>query len=116
MMANPSGRKGASWEKEVANYLKDHGFPLTERRVKNGRYDRGDISGVRNTVIECKAERAIDLPGYLGELEVEQSNDEARFGFVFVKNRRHGVGDGYAVLSIAKARELLVLLRDAGLL
>ena len=114
-MANPSGRRGADWEQKVADYLKE-AFPLAERRVKNGRYDRGDTSGVPNVCIEAKAERSIDLPGYLDELEVEQANADARFGFVFVKNRRHGIGDGYAVLSIAKARELLVLLRDNGLL
>ena len=114
-MANPSGRKGAAWETEVARYLADI-FPGVERRVKNGRLDRGDISGLPNVCIEAKAERSIDLPGYLDELEVEQANADARFGFVFVKNRRHGIGDGYAVLSIAKARELLVLLRDNGLL
>ena len=89
---------------------------MVERRVKNGRLDRGDITGLGSVVIEAKAERVIDLPGYLGELDVEQANDHARFGFVFIKNRRHGIGDGYAVLSIAKARELLVLLRDNGLL
>ena len=114
-MANPSGRKGADWEQKVADYLKE-AFPLAERRVKNGRYDRGDTSGVPNVCIECKAERSIDLPGYLGELDVEQANADARFGFVFVKNRRHGIGDGYAVLSIEKARALLVVLRDAELL
>ena len=114
-MTNPSGRRGADWEQKVADYLKE-AFPLAERRVKNGRYDRGDTSGVPNVCIEAKAERSIDLPGYLDELEVEQANADARFGFVFVKNRRHGIGDGYAVLSIAKARELLVLLRDNGLL
>ena len=114
-MTNPSGRRGADWEQKVADYLKE-AFPLAERRVKNGRYDRGDTSGVPNVCIEAKAERSIDLPGYLDELEVEQANADARFGFVFVKNRRHGIGDGYAVMSIEKARALLVVLRDAELL
>ena len=114
-MANPSGRKGADWEQKVADYLKE-AFPLAERRVKNGRLDRGDITGLGSVVIEAKAERVIDLPGYLGELDVEQANADARFGFVFVKNRRHGIGDGYAVMSIEKARALLVVLRDAELL
>ena len=114
-MANPSGRKGSAWETEVARYLKEE-FPLVERRVKNGRLDRGDITGIPNVVIECKAERTIALPEYLDELEVEQDNDSASFGFVFVKNRRHGVGDGYAVQSIASARRTLAALREAGLL
>ena len=114
-MANPSGRKGSAWETEVARYLKEE-FPLVERRVKNGRLDRGDITGIPNVVIECKAERVIDIPGYLGELELEMENDGAAFGFVFIKNRRHGTEDGYAVQSIASARRTLAALREAGLL
>lgn len=114
-MSNPSGRRGAQWETEVAKYLAE-AFPSVERRVKNGRLDRGDITGLGSVVIEAKAERVIDLPGYLGELDVEQANADAAFGFVFIKNRRHSVEDGYAVLSIAAARKLLVLLREADLL
>lgn len=114
-MANPSGRKGSAWESTCVAFLKDI-FPLCERRVKNGRLDRGDVTGIPNVVIECKAERTIALPEYLDELEIEQSNDEALFGFVFVKNRRHSVDDGYAVMSIRSAKRLLALLRDQGLL
>ena len=113
-MANPSGRKGASWETEVARYLAEY-FPAVERRVKNGRYDRGDISGLE-AVIECKAELKIDLPGYLDELAVECANAETDLGFVFIKNRRHSVGDGYAVMSISAARELLAHLNKKGVI
>lgn len=114
-MANPSGRKGASWETDVARYLAEE-FPGVERRVKNGRLDRGDITGIPNYVVECKAERTISLPEYLGELDVEQANDSASFGAVYIKNRRHGVADGYAVRSIESERRLLLALREAGLL
>ena len=89
---------------------------MVERRVKNGRLDRGDIAGIPNVVIECKAERTIDIPGYLGELALEMENADAPFGFVFVKNRRHSTEDGYAVMSIHSTRALLAQLRDRGLL
>ena len=114
-MANPSGRKGSAWETAVAEYLKEE-FPMVERRVKNGRLDRGDITGIPNVVIECKAERVIDIPGYLGELELEMENDGAAFGFVFIKNRRHGTEDGYAVCSIKHARNIIVNLLLKGIL
>ena len=110
-MANPSGRKGSAWETAVAEYLKEE-FPMVERRVKNGRLDRGDIAGIPNVVIECKAERTIDIPGYLGELALEMENADAPFGFVFVKNRRHSTEDGYALLSISKAVDLLATLKE----
>ena len=89
---------------------------MVERRVKNGRLDRGDITGIPNVVIECKAERVIDIPGYLGELELEMENDGAAFGFVFIKNRRHGTEDGYAVCSIKHARNIIVNMLLKGLL
>ena len=114
-MANPSGRKGAAWETAVVRYL-SASFPGCERRVSNGRADRGDVTGVPNTVIECKDERSIDLPGYLAELEVEKVNAVADFGVVFVKNRRHGVGAGYAVMTVEDARSLLAYLQQKGLL
>ena len=44
-MSNPSGRKGAAWETDVAKYLAEE-FPGVERRVKNGVLDRGDITGI----------------------------------------------------------------------
>ena len=114
-MANPSGRKGADWEQKVAEYLKEE-FPMVERRVKNGRLDRGDITGIPNVVIECKAERTIDIPGYLGELALEMENAGAPFGFVFVKNRRHSTEDGYAICSIEMARYILVNMLVKGIL
>jgi len=109
-MANPSGRKGASWEKDVAVYLASNGFELAERRVKEGRFDRGDISGVPLYTIECKAERVIDLPGYLRELKVEQANADTPFGVVFVEARRHGTAEGYAVRTIEDEVALMRLL------
>ncbi len=115
-MANPSGRKGAQWEIDSALYLQEHGFPLAERRVKSGRFDRGDMGGVRNYVLEAKAEVVIDLPGYLRELAVERENAKALFGAVWIKNRRHGIEDGYAVRSIRDEVHLLNLLAKKGLL
>jgi Holliday junction resolvase len=109
-MTNPSGRKGAAWEMEVVRFLRDNGFPEAERRVKNGRFDRGDVTGVPGIVIECKAERVIDLPGYLRETEAERVHADAAFGFTFVKNRRHSTADGYAVLSIDSAVNIIRIL------
>jgi hypothetical protein len=79
----------------VANFLS---FRLAddriERRTKNGKKDRGDISGVRmigggRVVIEVKnVSSKIDLPGWLREAEIERANDDARIGVV--AHKRHG--------------------------
>ena len=115
-MANPSGRRGAEWETRCVEYLQENGFILAERRVKNGRFDRGDVSGVPGFTIEAKAERVIDLPGYLKELREEQAHAKTAFGSVWVKNRRHGIADGYAVRRIEDEVALMRLLNREGLL
>lgn len=78
---------GARFEKEVAQFLGG------ERRVKEGRNDRGDISGVYagdwEVVIECKNCTRTDLPQWWREAEREAVN--AGTGVFAVVHKRHGV-------------------------
>lgn len=54
-MPNPNGRKGAETERMVARYLRENGFPLADRRLREGRADdQGDIDGVPFTTIQVK--------------------------------------------------------------
>lgn len=114
-MANPSGRRGTYWENRVAAYAATHGFPLAERRARQGSKDRGDISGIPLVVIECKNEKRMDLPRYLREAEVERVNAGAALGVVCIPRRQHGTGEGYFVVSIEDGFRLLraVLLGEA---
>lgn len=99
--------KGRNAENLFVEFLRGW-FPLAERRRLNGSYDRGDVSGVPDTVIEVKSGSKIDLPGWLRELEVEMANDDAEFGCVAIKPR--GVTDGarfYCVMSGSMFVELL---------
>ena len=98
-MTNPSKQKGSAWERAVADYLAGHGFPTADRAPLRGGADRGDIAGVP-FVVECKAERAINLAGYMDEVKVETANAGAPFGVAFVKRHNRRVGDGYAVMTI----------------
>jgi hypothetical protein len=110
-MTNPSKAKGTSWETEGVNYLNE--VPLLGEAVRTGSADFGaaDVH-VGDWTFEFKAEREIDLPGYLKQLKtaVDRSGRYRTQSAVWVKNRRHSVGDAYVVMSGADYRALMVYL------
>ena len=54
-MPTANGRKGSETERMVAKYLREQGFWMAERRLKEGRRDdQGDIDGVPYTTIQVK--------------------------------------------------------------
>lgn len=81
--------KGAKAENDVAKTLRENGFPEADRRVRNGKNDRGDIAGVRWTVIEVKNEASYagKLSGWLEEARVETENAGASLGAVWHKKK-----------------------------
>lgn len=111
---NPSKRKGTSWESVVVDHLRANGAPHAERRALAGSADRGDVTGIPGVVVECKAERAVTLAGWLAEAETERVNDGADVAVVWAKRvGKAGAGDGYIVMTPAV---LLHLLAEAGYL
>ncbi len=99
-MSNPSKQKGTRFEREVADYLAEHGHPHAERMASRGALDRGDLTGVVGWVLECKATKTIDLAGAMDEVAVEQANAGTRYGAAIVKRRRKPVADAYVVLTL----------------
>ena len=95
-----SKAKGTAWETEVVKYLQQRGHKLAERRALSGKLDKGDIAGLRETVIECKAVQEFDLAGFQRELLAEMSNANAALGAVFLKRPRYPIQDGYAIMPI----------------
>lgn len=81
--------------------------PYAERRALAGVNDRGDLAGVPGVMIECKAEKAIDLAGYMDEVKVQTVNSCAQLGVAVVKRRNRSVGDAYAVMPLSALTELL---------
>jgi hypothetical protein len=111
-MANPSKKTGTEWETTVVEFLnQDLDGPDGEtaaKRTGSAALGAADIH-MGDWTIECKAEQAIDLPGYLAQLKASVGRT-GRAGYkavVMVKNRRHSVEDGYAVMSISGYRELM---------
>lgn len=104
-MSHPNKVKGSRWEAELAAYL-------GVKRIGgvNGANDQGDLADP-GWVIEAKNEQKIDLPQYMREVEREMGNAGKRWGVALVKNRRHSVGDGYAVMPLWLWRGLRDYLR-----
>ena len=83
---------GASFETSIANYLADEIDDRIERRRLSGKFDRGDISGLRinnkRLVVECKNYGGKILTGpWLNEAETERVNDGAIAGLVIAKRK-----------------------------
>lgn len=87
-------KAGTSFETLVAAYLAQHVDDRIERRRLSGRFDRGDISGLRHmgerVVIECKNTARLNLAGWAAEAETARGNDDATSALII--HKRHGKG------------------------
>jgi hypothetical protein len=99
--------KGTAFETRLVKYLRENGFPYAERRALSGSLDRGDITGIPGVVIECKNEKKYDLARYMDETLKEQANAGAQVAFSCFPRRSHHIGDGYALMTIRQALELI---------
>lgn len=106
-MTNPSKQKGTAWESACVAYLRECGFTVAERRAQSGALDKGDIAGIFSTVIECKAEKSMNLGGWLKEAEAEARNANAEVAVVFAKRRQASTAAGYAICTIETFTRLL---------
>lgn len=99
MSGSTSRRKGARWETAVVNYLRDNGFPYTERRAPGQPVDRGDILGIAGMVIECK-DHAKPTPGAWVDQATQAADlTGADIAVVIAKRRGHpNVADALAIL------------------
>ena len=110
-MTSPQKRKGSAAELAVAKWLRKLGWIHAERSRAGWTDDRGDIDGMPGVCIEVKAEKKIDIPGYLRELEVEMENAKAWTGTVIIKRRgSRNVDDWYAVMPAKIWGELMLML------
>lgn len=105
-------QKGATFERNIADYLAAHIDDRIDRRVKNGAKDRGDIAGLRHMghriVLECKNTAKLALGGWATEAEVERGNDDALAGLII--HKRHGKGrpeDQWVTLTLGELVALL---------
>jgi len=100
-MTNPNKARGSKWELDVARYFNERGYPDVERRYGAGAtLDKGDINGVKDTVVEAKNWSKIVLSTIMDEALVEQKNAKKRFGISVIKRRNKNVKDAYVVMTL----------------
>lgn len=106
-MSNPSKRKGTAWEVAIRDYLLELGFRVN-RHSANGVNDIGDLSvdhAGEHYVLEAKAQKTLDLSGFLAEAAREAAawaalnkvDPDKVHPVVIVKRRNHGVDRAYVV-------------------
>ena len=115
-MVNRNGAKGSSFERLIADYLRDNVSEFIDRRVKTGAKDKGDIAnwriGRHRLVVECKTVKAMNLAGWVTEAQEEALNDDAIAGIVIHKRVKKGQpGDQYVTLTL---NDFLNILAAAG--
>ena len=95
---------GKKFQTDVLKYLREAGIKA-ERLVLAGQLDEGDIYAA-GAILELKAERRINLAGYLKEAKVEAENYAKARGeklpdaFAVVKARGKGIGQAYVIQTL----------------
>jgi hypothetical protein len=88
-MSSAAKAKGSQAERDVVKWLKEW-FPYVDRRLAGATLDKGDISGIPGVTIEIKNHAKMDLAGWIEELIVEMTNDNAWTGVVIHKRKGRG--------------------------
>ena len=100
-MPNSNQRAGSNWEVEAAEYLRDQGLKTIERiRIKHP--DRGDLGGMTDWTIECKAISKLTLAEGMDQLGRAKMVNGTPWGVLLVKRRRCAAGRAFAVVELAQ--------------
>jgi Holliday junction resolvase len=100
-MTSREKRIGSEFERKVADYLQENGFPEADRRYGAGvQQDKGDIVGVPGFTLECKNQKKIDLASFIDEALVEQGHAKTKYGVAVVKRRMRSIKDSYVVMTL----------------
>lgn len=112
LMANPNGRKGAQFETDVMKFLRSIPGVLAERLTKAGSKDEGDLVVVvagKTYILELKNRKALSLPEFWAEAEVEALNyakargiGEVPLHYVIVKRRNSGIEKSWVIQDLSQ--------------
>jgi hypothetical protein len=104
-MANPSKRKGASFERLIADYLAER-IPC-ERIPAGATFDRGDL-WTEAAAIQCKNCRTLSLGAWLRDAMEQQINASKRLHALVVKRKGStDPAEQFVVMTLEQFRDLL---------
>jgi len=110
-MSTASRRTGTAFESALVKHIRDRFGLRAERLRQSGKNDCGDIA-VDDVglvyLIEAKAEKSINLSGYVAEAEAERRNycrargisESGVMPLAVVKRRGKGIGEAYVVITL----------------
>ena len=116
LVTSPQKQKGSAYERLIVDYLRNQGFNVDRTRA-GWADDRGDVHGIQHPVlgsftVECKNHKAMELAGWLAELDREVAANGGGLGAVVHKKRGDATGENqYATLPLWM---LVQLLTEAG--
>lgn len=91
-MTTANARKGAETERMVAKYLREQGFWLADRRLREGRRDdQGDIDGVPFTTVQVKYVAANRLPAWTADTLKQRENAGTPLCLLVVRTKYRAV-------------------------
>ncbi|WP_018296484.1 putative PDDEXK endonuclease [Corynebacterium lubricantis] len=107
-------KAGATFERQIADYLRDELNQPIDRLVKTGAKDRGDIGPLRDSknrliAVECKNTSKMALPQWVREAQAEADNYGAHLGIII--HKRHGSADPAQQWVTLTLQDLVKLLR-----
>lgn len=119
-MPNPNQRAGRAWEEDAARYLRDHGHPAADTiRIRHP--DRGDIGGVPEWTIECKAPgpntgavHRVTLAGWMDQLGKARAQAGTPYGAVLFKRARAGTDRAYMIVEFGMGAGIMRRLAEEG--
>jgi len=110
-MSTASRRTGTAFESALVKHIRERFGLRAERLRQSGKNDQGDIA-VDDVglvyLIEAKAEKSINLSGYIVEAEAERRNycrargipESGVMPLAVVKRRGKGIGEAYVVIGL----------------
>lgn len=113
-MSNPNKDRGSRWERALATYFQESGFPEVDRIRGKGLRDVGDLGGLRSFVIEAKDWARPNFPEFIRQAKTEAQNAGKPFGVAIQKKRRAPVGDALVLMDLDSFLRLLQYIETLG--
>lgn len=110
-MPNQNARKGAAWETAVKKYMAEvFGAWRVRRPRQSGTKDVGDLHLDAGVVAQLKDVTALNVTGWLADVEKQRGHAEGRWGVVIWKRRQRPTGEAVVFMDLKTFREILAII------
>lgn len=106
--------KGATFERDIMKMLREEGIDCSRNAMTGTNFDLGDILGVKDWTIQCKAYSNVTEGLKLGieGAKVQQERGKTRWMIAIVKRPRASVAEAYCAMTLTQFIKLLRYIRS----